>query len=279
MKDPTLTADRYTGRLAWTTTRVFEVKGLKIPTSESLKVVYGPEAGIAADTGGVRPVDEKDRLRKRIGWPIHRLLRRPMCGGHYFVHGRLAKWLRQHRTSATPVFLEVGGGDMTFADHLDARQAYNDIDYAISEFQLDRTLRRSDRYNVALASATDIPAADASVDQMVAVEVLPQIPDLEVALAEMRRVLRPGGIFACSIANTFSRKYEALGLPWFHRLKFDFRTLPAMVEKLGFETVESSQAGRWLPRASKMHLGNMHLPITSADERDNCYFLYAFRAV
>ena len=41
--------------------------------------------------------------------------------------------------------------------------------------------------------ATSLPCGDAEVDAVVSVQVLEYVPDVERALAEMRRVLRPGG--------------------------------------------------------------------------------------
>ena len=279
MPPPPNTADRYVGRIPWTDVRDYEVNGLHVPAATSLNVVYGPEAGFAVDAGGVRPCVGRDRLKKRIGWPLHRWGRRPTMAGHFFVHPRLARWIRAFEPAGATTTLEVGCGDMTFADFLDPRRCYNGIDYAISEFQLDRTVRVSDRYNFALASALALPVADASVDSVVSIEVLPQIPDMDAAIAEIRRVLRPGGIFACSVANTFSTKYAEVGVPWFHRMQLRFDTLPGIAAQHGFEVAASQQAGRWLKWSTKLKLGVRHAPVTSADERENCFFLYAFRAI
>jgi ubiquinone/menaquinone biosynthesis C-methylase UbiE len=43
------------------------------------------------------------------------------------------------------------------------------------------------------ADATALPAADASFDRAVSVQVMEYVPDVAAALAEMHRVLRPGG--------------------------------------------------------------------------------------
>lgn len=49
------------------------------------------------------------------------------------------------------------------------------------------------RCDVLMGSATALPLADGACDRVVAVQVLEYVPDLEQAVAELRRVLRPGG--------------------------------------------------------------------------------------
>lgn len=49
------------------------------------------------------------------------------------------------------------------------------------------------RCDVLVGGATALPLADGTCDGVVAVQVLEYVPDLERAVAEVRRVLRPGG--------------------------------------------------------------------------------------
>lgn len=51
------------------------------------------------------------------------------------------------------------------------------------------------------ADALDLPFPDASFDAVVSFETIEHVADGERFLAEMRRVLRPGGIFICSTPN------------------------------------------------------------------------------
>jgi ubiquinone/menaquinone biosynthesis C-methylase UbiE len=55
-----------------------------------------------------------------------------------------------------------------------------------------------DNVEVHQADAYHLPAADGSVDVVYTVTVLPEIPDRARALAEVRRVLKPGGLFSDS---------------------------------------------------------------------------------
>jgi len=59
---------------------------------------------------------------------------------------------------------------------------------------------------VAQASAVSLPFAGASFDVVYSFKVLPHVPDLAAALAEIRRVLRPGGRAFVEVYNPWSLK-------------------------------------------------------------------------
>jgi SAM-dependent methyltransferase len=65
---------------------------------------------------------------------------------------------------------------------------------------------------VAQGSATDLPFADRSFDVVYSFKVLPHVPDLGAALAEIRRVLRPGGRAFVEVYNPWSLKRLANGV-------------------------------------------------------------------
>jgi len=64
--------------------------------------------------------------------------------------------------------------------------------------QVDRRVRQAGLTNVEthVASAHELPLADASIDRAFLITVLPEIPDPGRALAELHRVLRPGGVLS-----------------------------------------------------------------------------------
>ena len=68
---------------------------------------------------------------------------------------------------------------------------------------------------VAQASATDLPIATASVDVAYSFKVLAHIPDIEGAMREMARVVRPGGYVIAEFYNARSirRLVKALKPP------------------------------------------------------------------
>ena len=70
--------------------------------------------------------------------------------------------------------------------------------------QVDRRVREAGLTNVEthVAGAYTLPLDDASVDRAFLVTVLPEIPDQGRALAELHRVLKPGGVL--SITEEFT---------------------------------------------------------------------------
>ncbi|MEE8445266.1 MAG: class I SAM-dependent methyltransferase [Alphaproteobacteria bacterium] len=55
------------------------------------------------------------------------------------------------------------------------------------------------RWGVAGGDALALPLADHSVDHVICAEVLEHLPDYRAALAEIKRVLKPGGSFVASV--------------------------------------------------------------------------------
>lgn len=62
-------------------------------------------------------------------------------------------------------------------------------------------LKESLRVKLRVADATDLPFKNDSFDRIIASEVLEHIPDDEKAIAEMYRVLKPGGIALVTVPN------------------------------------------------------------------------------
>jgi phosphatidylethanolamine/phosphatidyl-N-methylethanolamine N-methyltransferase len=85
-----------------------------------------------------------------------------------------------------------------------------------------------------------LPFDDASFDAVIAANVLHLVPELEGALASIRRVLRPSGVLVVPtylhketlVASTLSRAFSITGFPS-HR-RFTAATLALAVEHAGF---------------------------------------------
>jgi SAM-dependent methyltransferase len=78
--------------------------------------------------------------------------------------------------------------------------SHDDLQTARDRFaQFNDPDDRSRHVNFLRASGLHLPFADASFDKVICAEVLEHIPDYESVLAEIHRVLKPGGMFAVSV--------------------------------------------------------------------------------
>ena len=94
-------------------------------------------------------------------------------------------------------------------------------DFSPGMLQVARERLGEERFVYEVADAQSLPFADASFDAMIANHMLYHIPDLPRALAEIRRVLKPGGRFyASTIGREHMHELDELiwkcwpGSPW-----------------------------------------------------------------
>lgn len=91
--------------------------------------------------------------------------------------------------------VDVGAGPGFLAAEMAAAVGSHGRVYAVDPSASMRELARSRdaTFEIRDGSAEALPLADAAVDVAVATQVLEYVPDVPAALAEIRRVLRPGG--------------------------------------------------------------------------------------
>jgi ubiquinone/menaquinone biosynthesis C-methylase UbiE len=97
--------------------------------------------------------------------------------------------------------LEVGCGTGLLLERI-ARFARSTKGIDLSDGMLEKARARG--LDVTLGSATELPFADASFDVACSFKVLPHVRDIERALSEMTRVVRPGGTVVIELYNPFS---------------------------------------------------------------------------
>ena len=146
-------------------------------------------------------------------------------GRHADVHERVARRLLFERL--TPV-LDVGCGEGELARHL-PDGAWFGLDNS------SEMLRRAPQPTTQ-AEATALPFADESFGSVALLYVLYHLPEPARALAEARRVLRPGGLVSVAAPSRHDSPELAPVLPT-ARLTFDAELAPALLEGL-FADVE-----------------------------------------
>jgi ubiquinone/menaquinone biosynthesis C-methylase UbiE len=108
-------------------------------------------------------------------------------------------WLGERRRrlvgDAAGTVLEIGAGPGANLPHYRTAEhvVLTEPDPAMRSRLAARTPLARVRYELLSASAAALPMPDASVDVVVSAYVLCTVPDVQAALAEVRRVLRPGG--------------------------------------------------------------------------------------
>ena len=132
-------------------------------------------------------------------------------------HGSFAMlhWLAEARADLVPpagreggVLLDVACGGGLFAPHARAR-GYRHVGVDLSRSGLEVARRRG--VLPAEGDATALPIRTESVDLVLAGEVLEHVPDLPGVVAELCRVLRPGGrVVLDSIAATVYGRFSSV---------------------------------------------------------------------
>jgi len=97
-----------------------------------------------------------------------------------------------------------GTGSMTFAlPRLANVASVTGVDLAPMYVEHARALITDKRITVREADARDLPFGDDAFDRAFSLLVLQFIPETDRAVAEMRRVVRPGGIVAAAVWDSF----------------------------------------------------------------------------
>jgi SAM-dependent methyltransferase len=117
--------------------------------------------------------------------------------------------------------------------------------------------------SVVQARAEELPFADGAFDTVVSTMVLCTVADPERALAEIRRVLRPGGrLLFCehvrSDSPRLARWQDRLAGPWAafaEGCRCDRDTLPAIAEHLDVTEVESARWSGMVPIVHPLVVG------------------------
>lgn len=163
------------------------------------------------------------------------------------------KWMfRQYPFHEKSRVLELGSGrgelwNYYFED--DGLQGL-EMDITLSDFSeaMVDCIRRKflgRKLSVAKIDITDIPFEENSFDLVIANSMLYHVRDIELALSEVRRVLKKDGLFYCSTLGTdgmtgyLYRALDELGIPYSHGSHLSFTLQNGMqLLKKEFHTVE-----------------------------------------
>ncbi len=208
-------------------------------------VMATPETSGETDFGFERvSLEEKPRLVRRVFdavAPRYDLMNDLMSGG---IH-RLWKSQLIHRLNPRPgqVLLDVAGGTGDIVERFVATPGTTalvcDVNQAMLQEGRDRAIDRGRVGEIAwlCGDAEALPVASRSVDAVTIAFGLRNVTRMEAALAEMRRVLKPGGRFLCL-------EFSPVSSPLLGRLYdlYSFNVLP----RIGAVVTGDSEAYRYL---------------------------------
>lgn len=254
-------------KLKWITTKKISVGKHLIPCTHELKSKINQKVGLKKDT--------KTKLISRaIFRPFRKIRDDLLVDG--FIERILGKWIKE-LVKDDSVFLEIGCGDMSLRRFLPQHICYNAFDISFSEFHIRRILKSSTgNYNLALASATNIPLESNCVSLIVSAEVLPNIPEINKVISEIHRVAMPKAKLLCSIANTTCYKYCIKGTHREHIHKWSYVDFKELMEQHRFKFLKGLKMGYWIPLPLWIKRTSYQLPIMSKNEFYNTNFFYMF---
>ncbi len=136
--------------------------------------------------------------------------------------------------------LDIGCGDGSVLEALRARTSESaGVDSSAAAVELTRA--RTPEADVVAADVQEsLPFADASFDSVLMLDVIEHLTNPIAAIAEIRRVLRPGGLLAVTTPNANSPIRYLRGRKWFgtadpgHVTLYTSFTLCHLLERAGF---------------------------------------------
>ena len=157
---------------------------------------------------------------------------------------------RKFDLSGKKRILDVGSGAGQIAKHL---TKHADADASITCFDISpgmvrRAIRRikSDRPNYLVADLTRLPFADGTFDCVTCGYVLEHLPDPEIGLRELHRVMQPGG--SMLLLTTEDNLVGAWNTPMWRCRTYNRQALRELCKSLGFEWKQEI----WFTRVHKI---------------------------
>ena len=166
--------------------------------------------------------------------------------GDYYSRGSYPddriRWTVQTFFSGHPVgrVLEVGCGDGALLELL-RQEGYSVDGVDASSTGIQHCKERGVRATCIDASTRGLPFSDGEFDHVVSLETFEHLMNPYFVLQEVRRVLKPGGRFVCSIPNPLT------GHPYLYPGLFEYWNYRRFLEQSGF-SILSVAPWQWAPR-------------------------------
>jgi len=207
------------------------------------------EGAIFSPSGANTPSDRRERTGASV--PSDAYLHR----GTGLEFEMEAAWVRKHLSTATRTIVDVGCGN---GELLASLPSANVIGFDYSFPGLVHARDRNADANVACARADRLPLPNESIDAVVAQHVIEHMPDVDAAIREWRRVLRPHGVLLLLTPNASFADPSIFDDPTHVRL-FRARDLRDVVVRAGLFVSELRTLGLPWFRDYKEYVGGWRL--------------------
>ncbi len=154
--------------------------------------------------------------------------------GHYwwFVARRnLAIDLLRQNVGEKPLILDVGCG--TGAVGVELRKLGTSFGIDFSEHALAFSLKRGAE-NIFRADAEHLPFVDASFDAVVSLDTIEHVPNDALAVSEIFRVLKPGGVFVMNVP-AYKWLWGPHDVALMHQRRYTARQVRNLLTSQGFK--------------------------------------------
>ena len=122
---------------------------------------------------------------------------------------------------------------------------FEDLKYTAEKFtEFDEPENSAKSFGLSQANALHLPFADDTFDVVICSEVLEHIPDYELALEEIQRVLAPGGTFVASVPRAWPERICWAFSSAYHEVEgghvriFNAAKLRGEIERRGFAALK-----------------------------------------
>lgn len=181
---------------------------------------------------------------------LHSMWRRSLLNPYRMDHILLRDSVAALAPALSGRMLDVGCGERPYASLFPGIVRYFGVEHLAAVVNVDQRLAKSVGHVAhlvdAFADGSALPFRDASFDSILATEVLEHVPDTDLVVREMARVLRDDGKVLVTVPFVGE----------LHQTPYDFRRftrfgIARVLEDAGFEVLELRSRGNFLMTAGR----------------------------
>lgn len=162
--------------------------------------------------------------------------------------------LKQYITNDQTRVLELGCGTGIFLEHFQNTAIdLHGLDYTFGMLQVAKSTLKTQNIQLLQGDAQNLPYSNQSFDIVYSLKVLAHLPQLEQALSEVQRILRPQGFAILEFYNRHSLRHLSHRSDYYHRWSSPGE-IEQMLQAANLEIVATYGARTFIPFAQIMDI-------------------------